>query len=256
MARCSECGTEIRPGRKFCAQCGAPVSQAPTIRSTPSAEPPPTSPSLHPAPDRHNPLARFLNEEQNPSTVNRVYEKASQILTRNEEIVYIAVQKKPLNMNLSPDCIVLTTRRFIVYHPKVFGQVEFEDYIWRDLKDAQIKEGIIGATFTISTVRDEQFTVESLPKAQARHVYSFAQEMEENVLEERRLRDMEEKRAAAGGVMIQGMPQATPTSFQAPAASALPDPVEQLSKLKQMLDANLITAAEYEAKKNEILSRM
>lgn len=251
MARCSECGAELRAGLKFCSQCGAPVSQAPTVQPAP-----PASPVQHPMSDRPGTLARFLNEEQDPSTVNRVYEKVSQILTRNEEIVYIAVQKKPLNINLAPDCVVLTTRRFIIYHPKVFGQVEFEDYIWRDLRDAQIKEGIIGATFTISTIRGEQFTIEYLPKAQARRVYSFAQEMEENVLEERRLREMEEKRAAAGGVMIQGMPQAAPPSFQAPAAPAQPDPVEQLSQLKRMLDANLITAAEYEAKKNDILSRM
>jgi len=251
MVRCSECGAELGANRKFCSQCGAPAPQtvAPQFSQ-------PASMPQQPIAAQPSPLARFLNEEQDPSTVNKVYQKISEILTRNEEIAYIAVQKKPLNLNLSPDCIVLTTRRFIVYHPRVFGQVEFEDYIWRELKDAQIKEGIVGATFTISTVRGEQFTIEHLPKAQARRLYSYAQEMEENVLEERRLRAMEETRAAAGGVMIQGMPQAPSPLMQAPVAPARPDPVEQLSKLKQMLDAGLITAAEYEAKKSDILSRM
>ena len=37
---------------------------------------------------------------------------------------------------------------------------------------------------------------------------------------------------------------------------AAADPVEVLSKLKSMLDAGLISQSEYDAKKNEILSRL
>ena len=58
---------------------------------------------------------------------------------------------------------------------------------------------------------------------------------------------------AAGGVVIQGMPGSS-----APAANE--DPVAVLGKLKQLLDAGLVTPAEYEAKKaerrNSILSQV
>lgn len=194
-----------------------------------------------------NPLKKFLSEEQDPAQVQKVFAKVQQILTSGEEILYIAVQK-PL-MSLSPDSAVLTNKRFIVYRPTLLGGANFQDYIWRDLHDAHLSEGMIKSTFTLQTAKGLLLSVGDLPKAQARKLYSFAQEMEERVREERRTRDMEEKRAAAGGIVLQG---GLPT---APAPAPQEDPMQKLKKLKDMSDAGLITAQEYETKKADILSR-
>jgi hypothetical protein len=58
-------------------------------------------------------IKKFLNEEQDPAIVQQVYTKVSQILTKEEEILYIAVQNKPI-VNIAPRCVVLTNRRFII----------------------------------------------------------------------------------------------------------------------------------------------
>ena len=201
-------------------------------------------------------LRKFINEKQDPAIVKRVYAKVSQILTREEEILYIAVQNKPV-VNVSPDCVVLTNRRFIIYKPKLLGGASFDDYIWRDLHDARLKEGFMRATLTMLTVKGRRLSVEYLPKEQARRLYSFAQEMEEKVREERRVRKMEETRAAAGGITLQGVgPSAQLQAPAAPAPSVAEDPVQKLKQLKEMMDAGLIAESEYEAKKAEILSRM
>jgi hypothetical protein len=76
--------------------------------------------------------------------------------------------------------------------------------------------------------------------------------MEEWVREERREREMEEKRAAAGGIVLQG-PVPAGSQQSSPVQE---DPVKKLTQLKAMLDGGLITEAEYEAKKADILSRM
>ncbi|MBN1487613.1 MAG: PH domain-containing protein [Anaerolineae bacterium] len=190
-------------------------------------------------------LDKFLKEEQDSTVVRKIYDRASQILTSGEEILYIAVQNKPV-VNITPECVVLTTRRFIIYKPKLLGQVDFEDYIWRDLRDAQLKEEVVGAKLTLQTVDEGVLEVEYLPKAQARRVYAIAQEMEEKMFEERRERELEEKRAEAGGIMMPGSVQ----------SGGRIDPVKRLQQLKEMLDANLISEAEYESKKADILSRM
>jgi len=153
-------------------------------------------------------------------------------------------------VTIAPESVVLTTRRFMVFRPRVLGGADFEDHIWRELQDVDLKEGLVGATLTLNTVAGKQIVIEYLPKAQARRLYAFAQQMEERALEERRLRQMEEARAAAGGVYVQGQPSAAP----APPPAA--DPVQRLKQLKDMLDAGLITAQEYESKKAEILSRL
>ncbi len=205
--------------------------------------------SPQPPAQRSNPLMKFLTDEQDPAQVQQVFVKVRQILTGGEEILYIAVQK-PL-MSFSPDCVVLTNKRFIVYRPTLLGGANFQDYIWRDLHDARLSEGMIKSTITLHTVKGQTLAVGDLPKVQARKLYSFAQEMEERVREERRTREMEEKRAAAGGIVLQGgLPIST-----APAPVQQEDPMQKLKKLKEMMDAGLITAQEYEAKKADILSR-
>ncbi len=210
------------------------------------------------APKPSNPISRFLSDEQDPGAAAQVFEKVSQLLTNGEEIAYIAVEK-PL-VSLTPDSVVLTNKRFIMYRPKLFGRVEFEDYIWRDLHSAELKEGVINSVFTVQTTEGLTLTVENLPKVQARKIYAFAQQMEEFVREERRLREMEEKRASAGGISIgaagaAGM-QMPATGAMQPPPPAKEDPVQILGKLKQMLDQGLISAEEYNAKKRDLLSKM
>lgn len=196
-------------------------------------------------------MNRFSNEDQDPAVVEKVHTRVSEILTSGEDVLYIAVQNK-LGLNLAPDCVVLTNKRFIQYKPSITGGVSFEDYIWRDLREAHVKEGIRSASLTLKTTSGGRISCDDLPKAQARRLYTLAQNMEEQVREERRERELEEKRAAAGGVVMQtGVP-----TQQAPSAPVKEDPMEQLTKLKKMLDADLITQDEFNAKKADILSRM
>ena len=101
------------------------------------------------------------------------------------------------------------------------------------------------------TVAGRSVKVDHLPKAQARRLYSFSQEMEERVREERRARELEDKRAAAGGVVVSGVPPGA-----SPPAAQAANPVQRLKALKEMYDAGLITASEYEGKRAEIISKM
>lgn len=197
-------------------------------------------------------ITEFLKDQQPALTVQQVHPKVQQILTHDEIILYIAVQT-PL-VSVSPDCVILTSKRFIIYRPKLLGGVTFHDYIWRDLQDARLEEGARTATLTMKTVGGMPISVGHLPKNQARRVYSYAQDMEERMRDERRIREMEERRAAAGGVVFHA--GATVPSTQASQPLPQEDPVQKLTQLKQMLDADLISQDEYDAKKAEILSKM
>lgn len=192
-----------------------------------------------------SPIAQFITEDQDPIQVAKVFERLKPLLTSGERVLYIAVQK-PVTVALTPDVVVLTNRRFMHYHPSMFGRAEFRDYIWRDLNDATLTENVFRATITLTAKNGETLQIDDLVKEQARRLYAIAQEMEENVREEMRLREMEEKRAAAGGIILQG---ATPQQ-------AAEDPMQALAKLKQLADAGLITTEEYETKKKEILARL
>ena len=195
-------------------------------------------------------LARLIGDDQDVGVVEKVVKKAKELLTRGEEIEYIGVQKKPL-VTIAPDAVLLTNKRFMIVRAKLMGMT-FEDQIWREVANVHMSEQMLTATITCAVVGGKQLQIDSIPKKQARKIYAYAQEVEERMHEERRARDMEEKRAAAGGVVIQS-PMGYPAQAAAPVAD---DPMAVLGKLKKMLDAGLIESSEFESKKAEILSRM
>lgn len=196
-------------------------------------------------------IAGLLGDEQDQGVVEKVVKKAKELLTTGERIEYIGVQKKPL-VTIAPDAVLLTNKRFMIVRPKMMGMT-FDDHLWREVSNVHMSEQMLGATITCNVVGGKKLEIDSIPKKQARRIYAFAQEVEERMHDERRAREMEEKRAAAGGVVIQS-PMGFPT--QQPTAPAADDPMAVLAKLKKMLDAGLIEAAEYDSKKSEILSRM
>jgi membrane protease subunit (stomatin/prohibitin family) len=59
-----------------------------------------------------------------------------------------------------------------------------------------------------------------------------------------------------GAIMGQTLGQSLQGQGQAPAPAAKEDPLAVLKKLKEMLDAGLITQAEFDTKKTEVLARM
>lgn len=196
-------------------------------------------------------LKKFLNEEQDPKDVEKLLSKVQGLLTSGEELEYIAVQKKPA-INLSPDCIALTNKRIIFCRPKNFGfSMDFQDYLWKDIADCHMKEGILGADFKIKTIRGQINMLDYLPKAQARKLYQFAQGKEEEMHEYRRERELEDKRAAAGGGITVNTVSAAPQNIE-----QKDDPMEVLQKLKKLLDSQIISQEEFDAKKAEVISQM
>lgn len=215
-------------------------------------------------------IEKFLNDQQDPKAVEKVYGRLVDLLTTGEEIIYIATQKKPL-VNLLPDCVALTNKRVIFFTPANLGlSIKFIDFVWKDIVDVFTKEEIIGAVFSVKTTNGAEMGVDYLPKVQGRKLYQYAQERKEAEREARRLRDLEEKRAESGSINLaerssapvqppvpepQPAPEhlvvAAPVHEQAPKADEL---TEKLKKLRMLFDNGLISQEEYNHKKLELLS--
>ncbi|MDB5112889.1 MAG: hypothetical protein JWR67_4003 [Mucilaginibacter sp.] len=214
-------------------------------------------------------IEKFLNDEQEPKAVEKVYTRLVDLLTTGEEILYIAVQKKPL-VNLFPDCIAITNKRILFFTAANLGlTLKFVDFVWKDIVDVATKEELIGAVFSVKTTNGAEMGVDYLPKVQARKLYQYAQERKEAEREARRLRDLEEKRAESGSLQFEN--PAAFTAFQAATPAQQPAPVqppapvaheeqkpdeltEKLKKLRTLFDNGLISQEEYNHKKLELLS--
>ena len=215
-------------------------------------------------------IEKFLRDEQDTKAVEKVYSRLSDLLSSGEEVIYIAVQKKPL-VNILPDCIAITNKRVLFFTPANFGlSIKFVDFVWKDIVDVYTKEEIIGAIFSVKTTNGAEMGVDYLPKVQARKLYQYAQERKESEREARRLRELEQKRAESGSVQFETPSQAVASQQIIPPAPTLqpevkpepkPEPVaqpdvltEKLKKLRTLFDNGLISQEEYNQKKLELLN--
>ena len=212
-------------------------------------------------------LKKFLNEEQDPKAIEKVMSKLIDLLMKNEEIGYIAVQKKPA-ITVLPDSIVVTNKRIIICQPKNLGlSMSFTDYSWDEIESTFVKEGILGSDFSFVTKTAISVTIEYIPKVQARKMYAFAKEQIDLLKRGSALNtnaaveeiDTEEVTSFAEIIPSQS------TSFSEFSAMDADKPLNELSSdelfeklqnYKKLLDNGLILQGEYDALKKEILSYM
>ena len=210
-------------------------------------------------------IDRFLSDEQDPKVVEKVLGKLNDMLTANEELIYLAVQKRPA-VNLLPDCIVVSNKRIFYCEPANFGiTMNFKDISWKSIKEISFKEEIFGSKFICVPQHGENIITEYIPKVQARKLYQAAYEQLEAYKEQLRQTVLEDKRAQQPApvtpVIETIIPESIPAEEPVIETYVPPVPVEEpedettlkLRKLKTLYDKQLITQAEYEAKKADIL---
>lgn len=231
---------------------------------------------------------KFLNEEQDPKAIEKIAAKLSDLLMKNEEVGYIAVQKKPA-LTVLPDGIIMTNKRIIICQPKNLGlSMNFIDYSWDEIETPFVKENILGSEFSFSTKTNIEVSIDYIPKIQARKIFTFAKE-QLDVLKTGAVSAVNAEEAQPAVVVpdaeiVEEMETEEVTSFaeimpavQSPVynyeneqAQAVPEPskeaglaglsqdelFEKLQNYKKLLDNGLILQGEYDAFKKEILSHM
>ena len=212
-------------------------------------------------------LKKFLNEEQDPKAIEKVMSKLSDLLMKNEEIGYIAVQKKPA-ITVLPDSIVVTNKRIIICQPKNLGlSMNFTDYSWDEIESTFVKEGILGSDFSFVTKTAISVTIEYIPKVQARKMYAFAKEQIDGLkggLGSNTTSSVEEVETEDVSSFAEIIPTQSP-SFSEYSTMDTDKPLNELSSdelfeklqnYKKLLDNGLILQGEYDTLKKEILSYM
>ena len=224
-------------------------------------------------------LKKFLNEEQDPKAIEKITSKLNDLLMKNEEIGYIAVQKKPA-ITVFPDSIVVTNKRIIICQPKNMGlSMNFTDFTWDEVEGTFMKENILGSEFSFSTKTQIQVSIDYIPKIQARKISTYAKEQLDLlknpvVAEEANIQvpefiqeEIEEVETEEVVNYAEIMPAVS--NYAEPIVENTANSTEKLSNeltqdelfaklqnYKKLLDNGLILQGEYDAYKKEILSYM
>ncbi len=125
---CPNCQAGSLPQSPYCSRCGAPLVEA-------SAGSPAVIKPVGPLED---PIRKLINEGQDPVLVKQIYDRALAIMTTDETIEYVSIAGRG-GIGHTPDCVVATSKRVMLYHKKRMGKVELDDCYWRDVRYATMK---------------------------------------------------------------------------------------------------------------------
>jgi len=152
--------------------------------------------------------------------------------------------------------IAATSGRLVVVSRKLLGGFDVTTIRWQDLEEVTLRVGMLSADLAVRAGKStdlaslgasgsQRVEFRGLRRSEAQAVYRICQSQDQAWREKRRIRELEELRARSGGIQV------SPGSL---GAAAETDAVRRLQEAKQLLDAHLISDAEYEAIKAKIIS--
>ena len=118
---------------------------------------------------------RLTCDDQDAVIVGKIVAVARDYLARGEAVEYVGVQKKPL-LSIAPDALVLTKLHLLIVRTKT---MEVETFDWESVSNVDISERLLTSTVTCTMSGGRKIAIDSMPKKQARRIYSFAQDLEE-----------------------------------------------------------------------------
>lgn len=171
------------------------------------------------------------------------------LISPDEKVLYVAKQKgskfKPdLTKRIFPGMMVVTDRRILRMQPKglirgAFGMRASMDYPYEDMKSIFLERGAFRSTLKITwkshldTGRDPM--IKDVDKDEAEAIYGI-------------VREILARQSAKPGT--------APVVISAQPAQAVEGPLQQLEKLAKLKEAGVISEAEFQEKKKELLKRI
>jgi hypothetical protein len=179
------------------------------------------------------------------------------VLIPSETLEAWAVQHRLFALSHRRVLVAATSGRLVMITRHLISGFDVSDIRWQDLEEVTLRVGIFAADLAIRAGKASDLASQGatgsrrldfvgLRKDQAQAVYRICQAQDQAWREKRRVRELEELRARSGGIQMSSGP--------APSVGGS-DAVRRLQDAKQMLDARLITDAEYEAIKAKIVSQ-
>ena len=193
-------------------------------------------------------------------SLQRPLEYLRSVLIPTETLEAWAVQHRLFALAHRRVLVAATSGRLIMITRHLISGFDVSDIRWQDLEEVTLRVGIFAADLSIRAGRASDLASQGstgsrrldfagLRKEQAQAVYRICQAQDQSWREKRRVRELEELRARSGGIQVSSGPA------QGSMTGGGSDAVRRLQEAKQMLEARLITDAEYESIKAKIVSQ-
>jgi hypothetical protein len=178
------------------------------------------------------------------------------VLISGETLEGFAIQRRLFALTHRRVLVAATSGRLVVLLRRLLGGFDVSTIRWQDLEEVTLRVRTFSADLAVRAGKatdlaslgatgSAQVQFRGLRKDQAQAVYRICQGQDQAWREKRRIRELEELRARSGGIQVGSAPLTQPAGS---------DAVQRLQEARQLLEAKLITDAEYEAIKAKIVS--
>jgi len=190
--------------------------------------------------------------------VEKALAELRSVLIPGETLEAWAIQRRIFALSHRRLLIAATSGRLVVLVRRLIAGFDVSTIRWQDLEEVTLRVGVIGADLALRAGKatdlaslgaqgSQRVEFQGLRKEQAQAVYRICQAQDQAWREKRRVRELEELRARSGGIQVM-------SGAAGASATADGDAVRRLQEARKLLDARLITDAEYEAIKARIVS--
>ena len=190
--------------------------------------------------------------------VEKALAELRSVLIPGETLEAWAIQRRIFALSHRRLLIAATSGRLVVLVRRLLAGFDVSTIRWQDLEEVTLRVGVIGADLALRAGKATDLAslgaqgshgveFQGLRKEQAQAVYRICQAQDQAWREKRRVRELEELRARSGGIQVM-------SGAAAAGAAGESDAVRRLQEARRLLDAKLITDAEYEAIKAKIVS--
>ena len=192
----------------------------------------------------------FLGAAERADKANATLDKT---LMTGESVIARALQHRVFSLFSRRTAIAITSSRILTVQRGLLGGFKMADMQWKDLKDVRLEQNILdnlcgsNLAFDSLLAGHPGIAVDGVPSEAASGMYAKAQYEEQAWEEKRRVRGLEETRAASGGVTIGASDGAGGASGDRM--------IEEIRKAKELLDSGAVSDAEFQEMKAKILGR-
>ena len=178
-------------------------------------------------------------------------------LMPDEQLIEQAVQHRVFALFSRRVVVAITNSRILTLRRGLLGGFKMLDIQWKDLRDVTIEQNVLESVcgsnlkFAHLNAGVPQMAVDGIQSDVASKMYSKAQAEEQAWEEKRRVRGIEEVRAAAGGVYVNTPHSPAPKPKVAPSGNRM---LEEIQKAKELLDMGAVSDAEFQEMKAKILA--
>lgn len=200
-------------------------------------------------------LALLISGAENRA--DRALARVNETRMDGEQLIADAIQKRVFALWSRRLVIAITTSRIVTIKRGLLGGFTMQDIQWKDLSDVKLEENVLpdlcGSNLLFKNLSKSVGTIDvpGIVSDVASTIYAKAQHEEQAWEEKRRIRSMEEIRAAAGGVVVHTGGSSSENREKAPKGNRL---LEEITKAKELLDMGAITDAEFQEMKSKILA--